>query len=412
MNIVFVINSYYPEMSAPAACMDKYIQILKFEHSIDIINPLNRIDPAPLNDDLIRVHEVYSWLWKCRIYCEEKIRNKEHVGFYSFLMKAFKFKSFITSPFYYPSSMKWQLNKFSKVLEKIYLEKSIDVVISVSDPICCALSVLKFKKRHPEVKWINCFMDPFTFQPSKYRYVIFKNLRREKNYRNEVEIYNTADFNLFTEELYKMALSKFNQKPEKTYLMKYILNEIPSSTVSTIHEAVDKIRMVYAGTFLKDKRNPKYCLSVLSQMPEVELDMYIHFSNCDDVISQYLSKSIRRLSSVDRKRYCEIITNEYDILLNLGNNFSLQIPSKFYELISTGRPIVNFYQLKDSQYDMIERYPLGLNVGLNEADADIKILTFCKKMIGKRLSFKEVEQLFPEHSLETQYTIIKKLIES
>lgn len=38
MNIVIITAPYYPEMSAPAACINKYIQQLKYKYSIDIIN--------------------------------------------------------------------------------------------------------------------------------------------------------------------------------------------------------------------------------------------------------------------------------------------------------------------------------------------------------------------------------------
>lgn len=68
MNIVVVTDSYYPEMSAPAACMDKFIQKLKLFHSIDIINSLNGYHFQPLNDPTVKVHHVANMLWKIRIF--------------------------------------------------------------------------------------------------------------------------------------------------------------------------------------------------------------------------------------------------------------------------------------------------------------------------------------------------------
>lgn len=109
-----------------------------------------------------------------------------------------------------------------------------------------------------------------------------------------------------------------------------------------------------------------------------------------------MSETIKSFPAVNRSRYNELIYNEYDILINIGNNFSLQIPSKMLELFSTGRPIINFYQLKDVHYAMVEKYPLGINIGPDDADAVERVSEFCKQMKGKRLSFEEVEALFPE----------------
>lgn len=90
----------------------------------------------------------------------------------------------------------------------------------------------------------------------------------------------------------------------------------------------------------------------------------------------------------------------------------MQIPSKMLELFSTGRPIINFYQLKDVHYAMVEKYPLGINIGPDDADAVERVSEFCKQMKGKRLSFEEVEALFPENTMDSQLALLEKLIEA
>ena len=129
-------------------------------------------------------------------------------------------------------------------------------------------------------------------------------------------------------------------------------------------------------------------------------------------VDKYLSETIKSFPAVNRSRYNELIYNEYDILINIGNNFSLQIPSKMLELFSTGRPIINFYQLKDVHYAMVEKYPLGINIGPDDADAVERVSEFCKQMKGKRLSFEEVEALFPENTMDSQLALLEKLIEA
>ena len=98
--------------------------------------------------------------------------------------------------------------------------------------------------------------------------------------------------------------------------------------------------------------------------------------------------------------------------MNVGNKCTNQMPSKMLEYLSTGRPIINFYSNKDSQYEMIEKYPLGLNIGRDDNNAVLKVQTFCNEMKGKQLNYEEVEAIFPECKIDNQVDIFKSLINS
>lgn len=411
MNIVILTGAYYPNMSATSACIDKYIQILKNKHSIDVVCPLSQVHFEPLNDPKIKLHFVFSRMWKWRMLCEENIRNGRNVMLNKVVVDLFRIRSLLLSPISYPIVEGWQMNPFYHELEKIDQDKTIDVIISVVNPICSVFASRRFKLKHPKVKWITFITDPFTFQPSKYKYVFFPNRRKIRNYKNEKSVYDIADFNMFTEELYHSALNDFSQPNEKTFVMKYILSSLSKSVVQQIVNE-GKCRLVYAGALYADRRNPERALSVLSQIDDIHVDFYISYSNCNSIVDKYLSETIKSFPAVNRSRYNELIYNEYDILINIGNNFSLQIPSKMLELFSTGRPIINFYQLKDVHYAMVEKYPLGINIGPDDADAVERVSEFCKQMKGKRLSFEEVEALFPENTMDSQLALLEKLIEA
>ena len=410
MNIVIITTPYYPEMSAPAACINKYIQQLKYKYSIDIINPIAREDFEPLGDPNLSLHYVSNRYWTWRMRCVDNRKMGKHVFWNRMFIQLFRIRTLLLGSFSYPTIQSWQLEAFYKELERIQSQKNIDVIISVVNPICSTFAALRFKERYPGVKWITYFTDPFTFHPLMYNTTLFKRLRKKRNYKWEKRIYDTADFNLFTAELYKSALSDFHQPLEKTICFKYILDRIKNKHASERQASSDVCKLLYAGSLYVRRRNPEFALSVVSRIDGIALDMYVPFGNCDGIIAGYQSGKIKRYPAVDRDRYNELISDECDILVNIGNNVTLQIPSKMLELLSTGRPILNFYQLKDSNYEMIERYPLGLNIGLNDPDAVEKVSFFCKEMKGKQLSFEEVEKLFPENTLSNQLAILERLI--
>lgn len=104
------------------------------------------------------------------------------------------------------------------------------------------------------------------------------------------------------------------------------------------------------------------------------------------------------------------IFNEYDILVNIGNDCELQEPSKMFELLSTGLPILNFYYRKDSQFEIIEKYPLGINVRI-DGEIGLELLeSFCNNNKNKQLPFREVVDIFPEYSLDYQLEKLEKIM--
>ena len=66
--------------------------------------------------------------------------------------------------------------------------------------------------------------------------------------------------------------------------------------------------------------------------------------------------------------------------------------------------------IDDVTYQMIERYPLGLNIHCDIGYNVELIRDFCYEMRGKQLSFEEVKMLFPEHCIEEQVKIFKDLL--
>ena len=168
-----------------------------------------------------------------------------------------------------------------------------------------------------------------------------------------------------------------------------------------------KIKIVYAGALNSVIRNPEYTLSVLSKVDIITLYLF-QSGDCDSILRKYSSNNIRINGLVKRDNYLSLISKEADILLNIGNNSDLQAPSKMLELLSTGKPIINFYFKKDNQYRMIEKYPLGLNIGRNEENAIDKVYSFCKSFCSSRMTYQEVEKMFPENCLKNQLEILDK----
>lgn len=411
-NIAVVTLGYYPKMSPVTAVLDKYIQLMKGDYHFHIIALQSQSQYEPLDDPHISVYDMTSYWWRLRMKFEEKYKKSPSL-INKTMIQLLRIRGALEGIIGDYRQMRWIETCAYSTLINISKSVNLDAVISVSGPyLFMHKGAMKYKEKYPETKWLTFITDPISLASSQFKLIKINEKKRvEKLFKEEKKVYEAANFNIFTENLYYDAIEKFNQPKEKSFQFRFTLENMQAlSPKEQRRQDQPIIKLIYAGTLYRQIRNPEYMLSVLSKVPNIKLDMYVRTMQCMDILEKYKSDKIKIHDGVDTNRYKEMICNEYDILINIGNNCENQLPSKTLELLSSGRPIINFYYFKDSQYEMIKKYPLGLNIGREEPDALKKVDSFCNKMRGRQLSFFDVEKLFPENSIERQKTILELLI--
>lgn len=402
---------FYPDMGAPSACIYKYMQQLKNIYDFHVITKTEETDFIPNKE--FNILYISNVTHRIRNWCYRNLKtNKYKILSRSILLAINAIKLFQTQ-FMFPSAQKWEVDEYLNQLEILNSHTPIDVVIPVSNTFVSQLAMLKFKKRHPKIKWIAFITDPYSKHYIYYRYKLLKNFWKRLNLKKEQEIYSNCDYAMFTTEMYRYISTAFDIDFSKVNKIEFTLqNYKEAHSKKERRDASDICKLIYAGLFYKEIRNPEFALKSISQVSDISLDLYVNKGECEDIISKYASDNIHRYEYVSHDRYLQMIHYEYDVLINVGNNATLQAPSKMLELLSTGKPIINFYHVKDSQYEMIERYPLGINIGKNDALAVEMVNVFCRQMKGKQISFEEVQNLFPENDLNKQVELLRNLIEA
>ena len=412
MNILVLTGAYYPVTSSPSSCIDKYLRKLASDNSIDIITPRTSFSQSMDKIDGMSLHYVNHWSNSIRVWSKDNIKRRKWVGLSKFVFYLTRLYGVAISSFSFPTRDSWLKIAYYKKAKSILSQKNIDVIISVSNPICTHIAAKRIKESHPTLRWITYFTDPYSFYEPIYEHVLFKKQRRKKNLNEEFNIYETSDYIILTEELYENAIVKFRQSPSKTICFPYVLKQLLAPEERKKERNRNEERepsVLYAGALKHEIRYPEFALSVFHRTKGLQLYLYQQ-GNSDTIIQKYAAPHIHVNKLVDKESYINMIYNEYDILLNIGNKTSLQAPSKMLELISTGRPIINFYHTKDSQFQMIEKYPLGLNVGRDDEDVIKKVEEFCLNNKDKRLSFQQVSEMYPSNSFDRQYDTLCELI--
>ena len=402
-------------MSPLSAVFDKYIQRMKGNYLFYVIAPISTVSKfPPLEDPYVKVFNIENRIVKLRINCEENFKSKG--GFiWGSLIKLFKLRTAFLACTGIKMKNRWIDKASYNKLCKLYQSEKFDVIMSINgaDPFF-HLGAKRFKSSHADVKWVTLVMDPLTYSSSIYLPLAIRwtaSFYKKKLYQKENSIYISSDYNIFWENLYDDAINYFQVNPKKMFKFRFVLDDIRNTIRPTVNTwKQNGIRLIYAGALYRELRNPEYMLSVVSKTDDLYLDVYTKHLECWDILEKYVSDKISVFPAADTHRYLEMISYEYDVLLNIGNKCTNQLPSKMLELLSTGRPIVNFYIFKDVQYEMIESYPLGINIGRDDEDAVQTLESFCKSVRGRQMPFNEVEALFPENSLKNQQNILESII--
>lgn len=323
------------------------------------------------------------------------------------------------------SIKKWIWRCFHKVITRTELEKLLweypvqryllqrmkkgkyDALITVSAPIITQYEVLDvarkgfLKKRH--IKWFPYFTDPHaTFIGHREQF--------DDLIQREMDIYMLADKVFVTRELYENNKEQMLGK----YLYKTIsvdyanLRPVPN-TFSIDYLEHGKINCVYTGSlFSIHVRNPEYFYKV-AQVCSDDFRFHIVCYVADDANLELRKKYIDGNPKIiwhDRATMaeCQSLMCQANVLINFGNLCTNQTPSKVFDYISTGKPIVNFCSLEnDTAKRYLKHYPLHLNIFCKN-EFDLKDTTlfeqFCVTNKDTMLPFEEVQEKYKNFTPE------------
>lgn len=99
--------------------------------------------------------------------------------------------------------------------------------------------------------------------------------------------------------------------------------------------------------------------------------------------------------SLDETR--DMIANA-DLLVNIGNAMKNQVPSKLFEYISTGLPIVNIYKNEDCpSLQYMDKYPCTINLIEDPQKMNlnaVNLKNFICTCAGRQSNIEEILQIY------------------
>lgn len=394
-HLAIICGIYYPEPSPTGLCAKRFAELLKDDFDIDILCiSVNGISERIRVDDVIEIHTLAGGT----IGAEDKTKGLLKKIIHQFGRIQIK------------SQMLGNLKWFEKVALKKLVEinecKRIDSIFSICSPFVAHTAAKNYKLIDLDVHWCAYTVDPYsTTNRIRACYVSLKKLR---TYEKKVLL--KSDVLLLSEEVYNSRVDLHDRHRECNILPYMLPNDLwkPNDKISIFDK--NNINCVYAGRFYDDIRNPEPMLKIFSGIDEERILLHLFSDGCEDIVDKYTSNHIIKHGLVSRD---EIKNIYYDsdcliVVLNVSDEF---LPSKIFEYIVTGKPIIAFYINQRSKE--LDKYPLSLQIQTNNGkNMHKELLDFIYDMHGKTVESKQIEKIFENNCKDNVYHILNHSIQN
>lgn len=375
---------------------------MKKDNKVTVVCMKSRIEQSERDEcqgqNIIRIS--HRW-WDIRLKLNEKIKMSSGIfkKWYTLLLNAVRAKEYLQIVFSRVSLKEAWINSYLKALENI--NDPIDVIIPFCLPMEAVVAGMEYTYKHNKTKMIPYLFDPFVESHTLHRAEWNMCLKRKNNMKIEKDMLNISS-KVFCVNQLKEHLLDYEQYIDNIVFTEHpMLKKIYSKDISIRLER-GSMSLTYAGVFDKIIRNPECFLKIMAHiLPQMDARVHLYtYGNCTDIIERYTTASMGGIIDHGFVPKDEANNAVYasDVLICVGNIDNLQVPSKIFEYMSAGKPIVHFYTADDDvNVEILKDYSLCLCLkqddNLLRENAE-KFIKFCLDNKGKTLDFSEVEKIY------------------
>lgn len=418
--ILFVIQSYPSEKSANVYCDEKIMLSLCKDRNYEIHCLVSQYYKQPLEERIngLYIHRysrgffwhLFSWALKYN----EKIRAKIIIKLNRVLLRI---KQFFTIPFF-PITQPILIRKTAKAAIKLQKKFCFDMVIAEHYGIETLYAGYRLKKCFPHIIFIPFLWDPITgCAKVKYLPLYFQKKKRE-NF--EKRIINLSDC--------AVALKSHKEFLEKKFggqelFFKYIFLDIPYFETTNKKKvdfdsffSNDKVNIVYAGNM--GLRDPTYLCKLLTNIHNCRIWFFTLRSDHKKLyeISEKYDVDIQICDYVPHEKMVNIL-HSADFFLNLGINNDNMVPSKIFEYMSYGKPIISTVITEDDpSIPYLNKYGKALIIKCSKEEKDVdnnlkKLKDFINKENDSEIDLDNLSYIFYTATPQAYVDLIKSVLE-
>lgn len=325
----------------------------------------------------------------------------------------------------------------SEALKRAYLRAMqsisdpVDLMVATCFPIEGLLAASDYCGQHPETRLVPYFFDPYADNQTMHRTPANARRKFDRHVAIESELLRRADRILMLHHIrphfevyhhHDLKRCIFVEHPT-LFLRAGNSAQKPAESESDDGCAPDgtgrPLSLIYTGSVNQTIRPPAAvlsCLIELAQVLPITADFYVAGNAAGDVrAAAKAHPDVIRCSGFIAKDMADRAVDEADVLINIGNTNLNQSPSKIFEYLGTGKPILHFAFVDGDEVErLLIDYPLAQTVHLNsggEAETVSAVKSFLSENARRRVDADTLRALYPDALPETTAEIIAGLLD-
>ncbi len=298
------------------------------------------------------------------------------------------------------------VNSVKRALKNINAWK-FDVIVAVMGSFDVAAAAMIYKKKNPDIKLVVYQVDPCSTNE------VSPSSTKKEREDFERELYSVSDGIITTPVLFEESKALYTKEIIDKMIPMEFPNVVPVKDDNSKNNA--DIRCLFAGNIYGNFRDPKYTLRLFDKV-----DSSIKFEVIGSVKPEVKSEFEQHSVLYHGPKPLEETKSELkkaDVLVNIGNGMLNQVPSKLFEYISYGKPIINICKNRNCPtIPYLEKYKYALN--LYEEDdifeEQVKLINdFILKNYKSRMTaeeiLKEFETCTPQYCANQMLDVLKSI---
>lgn len=411
--ILFLTRSYPDTLgSATILCMHRVLNCVansgKFE-----VHTLSMRYPGEAEEEKIgnmMVHRFVPTLWvRMRNEFQKTGKHKRLARISEVITKT------VTIPIF-PRTEPFSIKKYCRVARKLQKKVGFNLVVSEHHGLETLLTGSLMMKEFPGLKHIAVLWDPLKGQMATVKLPKAYTDNRIAEIEDFVSRYSTLQISTLSMMAYHKEHGDI-AKDHRIYLdIPSILEpeaEVPTPYLSLLK--TDGVIIVFSGLLSEYYRDARPIIRLLNQCDYAERINLIFFSRGEKEAIEAEAKEFKgAIVYHDYIPLSELHTlyRHADYLLNVSHINANMVPSKIFEYMSYGKPIIStFVTDGDAAEKYVSQYSEGLCIDLKEAEQ--QNVNKLNAFLGKdhvTVPFEEVKEQFKNNTPDVYLDVIDKIL--
>lgn len=428
--VIFISKEFYPTSNGSVACLENILPYIGAEYSVMLFctdltgNALQReskfgisINRASHKSDRVILKKQAELSSLKKLSNHTTIRLCRH----TWIRMKYFWTQRVADRWGYvqPDAFEKNIIQYIKGQTDV---SDVDYVMAVGAPFENIRAAVALKKQYPKLKLILLLFDLYTHNPVYLLEDCSLNDMRERMEEEQVWI-DCADIIISASETKEQwKKSAFRNIGNKLFFLNFPSFRLQDTLTfydDKLKKNTDTIDCVYTGTLYDDIRNPQFMLDVFCKLLSFHPNIRLHIlgTGCEEIISEFRGKMGEHLCVYGQRDrlYAQQFLNQADFLISIGNRTKTQLPSKIFEYIAMGKPIIHLYSIEeDACLRYLDIYPLACCIKESDSKLDEEtenVSNFIKHSFSLRCDKTELAEKYRESTPEYYAEMLMALME-